>query len=61
MAIKLGSNTVSAIYVGQSVVESIYVTGSIYQQPIETFNDWFLQAGVWNNNGQWVDDIDWNY
>lgn len=53
MAIKLGSNTVSAIYVGQSVVESVYVTGSIDQQPIQTFNAWFLQTGVWNNNGQW--------
>lgn len=61
MAIKLGSNTVSAIYVGQSVVETVYVAGSINQQPIQTFNAWFLQTGVWNNNGQWVDEIDWNY
>ena len=56
-----GPNTVSAIYVGQSAVESVYVTGSIDQQPIQPFNVWFLQTGVWNNNGQWVDEIDWNY
>ena len=61
MAIKLGSNTVSAIYIGQSVVENVYVTGSINQQPIQIVNTWFLQTGVWNNNGQWVDEIDWNY
>jgi hypothetical protein len=68
MTIKIGPNTVSAIYVGQSAVESVYVTGSIDQQPIQPFNVWFLQTGVWflqtgvwNNNGQWVDEINWNY
>ena len=61
MAIKLGSNAVSAIYVGQLVVENVYVAGSIIQQPIQPSDVWFLQTGVWNNNGQWVDEIDWNY